>query len=96
MKKHSLRMLDEDIRIISDKDEDYVESLRTYILSTIKKYDDVNTPFPMPFLNKALYACVFLTDELFKERQNVAELKEQLETLEKLSNKGKGKQGSKN
>lgn len=90
MKRHSLRLLDEDIRIISDKEEAYVNAVGEYILSTIQRFDDVNTPFPMPFLNKALYACVFITDELLQERQKVEELKTRIEALERPGGRVKG------
>ena len=91
--KHNLRLLNEDIRIVSENGEEHIKALGEYILDTIRKFDNVHTPFPMPFLNKALYACVFLADELFEARAQVEELKEQLAAAEKQST---GKQGGKN
>ncbi|MCL2397488.1 MAG: hypothetical protein FWC93_05420 [Defluviitaleaceae bacterium] len=90
-RKHNFHLLNEDIHIVSDKDGEYVEELRQYILSTIKKFDNVNTPFPMPYLTKALYACVFLTDELFEKKQEIEALAAKIEELENQPGKGKGK-----
>ena len=83
-----MRLLCEDIRIVSDSDAEHVESLRQYILSTIEKFDNVETSFPMPYLNKALYACVFLTDELFAAKKEISDLQARIAALEKP---GKGK-----
>ena len=82
MRKHSLQLLDEEIRIVSEKGEVYVENLGKYILSTIEKFDNVATPFPMPYLTKALYACVFLADELFDKREEIEKLEAKIAELE--------------
>jgi len=93
-KKHNLNLLNEDIRLISDKDDAYVEAIGQYILSTINKFDAINTPFPMPYLKKALYGCVFLTDELFEKKnenslllKKIAELEAKLEEVKKTDAK---------
>ena len=90
MKKYNLNLLNEDIRIVSDKGDAHVEGLRQYILTTIRRFDNVSTPFPMPYLNKALYACVFLADELDDKRCEIEVLKAKIAELEDKS-KGKGK-----
>ena len=90
MKKHNLQLLDEELRIVSEKDAEYIEAMGRYILETIEKFDNVSTPFPMPYLTKALYACVFLADELFEQREEVARLNDVIAALEK-SGKGKPK-----
>jgi len=76
--RYNLRLLNEDIRIVSENGEEYVKNLGKYIHATIGKFDNVHTPFPMPYLNKALYACVFLADELFEARKEIEGLKEML------------------
>ena len=81
MNKYTLWLLNEEIRIVSEKDSEYAYALRDYILATIEKFDDANTAFPMSYIKKALYASVFLADELFCER---AESKALLERLTKL------------
>jgi len=76
--RYNLKLLNEDIRIVSENGEEYVKSLGRYIHTTIGKFDNIETPFPMPYLNKALYACVFLADELFEARAEIEGLKEML------------------
>ena len=91
MKKHNLVLLDEEMRIVSEKDEDYVEALGRYILATIEKFDNVATPFPMPYLTKALYASVFLADELFESRDEIERLKAKIAELDGTKSKAKKK-----
>ena len=90
-RKHNLNLLNEDIRLVSEKDDAYVKALGDYILTTINKFDVINTPFPMPYLKKALYGCVFLADELFERKQeNTLLLKKIAELEAKLEEHGLG------
>ena len=82
-KRYNLKLFNENIRIVSEKDDAYVEGLYKYILSTIEKFDNVGTTFPMNYLTKALYACVFMADEVMTKRQEVEELSMKLAELEK-------------
>ena len=82
-KRYNLKLFNESIRIVSEKDEAYIESLYNYILSTIEKFDNVGTTFPMNYLSKALYACVFMADEVLIKRQEVEELTMKLAEAEK-------------
>jgi len=83
-KRYNLKLFNENIRIVSEKDDAYVEGLYKYILSTIEKFDNVGSSFPMNYLTKALYACVFLADELLSSRKEVEELSEKVAELEKI------------
>ena len=78
-KRYNLKLFNENIRIVSEKDDAYIESLYKYILSTIEKFDNVGTTFPMNYLTKSLYACVFMADEVLIKRQEVEELSAKLE-----------------
>ena len=82
-KRYNLKLFNENIRIVSEKDDVYIEMLYKYILSTIEKFDNVGTTFPMNYLTKALYACVFMADEVLIKRQEVEELTIKLAELEK-------------
>jgi len=93
--KYNLRLLNEDIRIVSENGEEYVKSLRKYIHTTIGKFDNIETPFPMPYLNKALYACVFLADELFEARAEIEGLKEMLAAAQEKPAKQGGAKNAK-
>jgi len=83
-KRYNLKLFNENIRVVSDKDDAYVEGLYKYILSTIEKFDNVVTSFPMNYLTKSLYACVFLADELFAKKQEIEDLAMRVAELEKL------------
>jgi len=82
-KRYNLKLFNENIRIVSEKDDAYVEELYKYILSTIERFDNVSTTFPMNYLTKALYACVFMSDEVLAKRQEVEELTIKLAEAEK-------------
>jgi len=82
-KRYNLKLFNENIRIVSEKDDVYIESLYKYILSTIERFDNVGTTFPMNYLTKALYACVFMADEVLIKRQEVEELSVKVAELEK-------------
>jgi len=82
-KRYNLKLFNENIRIVSEKDDVYIETLYKHILSTIEKFDNVGTTFPMNYLTKSLYACVILADEVLVKRQEVEELTMKLAELEK-------------
>ena len=82
-KRYNLKLFNENIRIVSEKDDAYIEELYKYILSTIEKFDNVGTTFPMNYLTKALYACVFMADEVLANRQDIEEMSMKLAELEK-------------
>ena len=82
-KRYNLKLFNENIRIISEKDDAYIEELYKYILSTIERFDNVGTTFPMNYLTKSLYACVFMADEVLANRQEIEEMSIRLAELEK-------------
>jgi hypothetical protein len=97
-KRYNLKLFNENIRIVSDKDDAYIEALYKYILSTIEKFDNVGTTFPMNYLTKSLYACVFMADEVLANRQEMEEMSMKLAELEKtleIKKKYKGADGKK-
>lgn|GEM_PF-1633622 len=81
-KRYNLKLFNENVRIVSEKDDAYIEGLYKYILSTIEKFDNVGSSFPMNYLTKALYACVFLADELLAVK---TQAKEDTEKMEEMS-----------
>jgi len=78
-RRYNLKLFNENIRIVSEMDDAYIETLYKYILSTIERFDNVGTTFPMNYLTKALYACVFMADAVLMNREEVEELKAKLE-----------------
>ena len=80
-KRYNLKLFNENIRIVSEKDDAYIEGLYKYILSTIEKFDNVGSSFPMNYLTKALYACVFLADESLTTKQQLQEASEKIEDM---------------
>jgi len=82
-KRYNLKLFNENIRIVSEKDDAYVEELYNYITTTIEKFDNVSTTFPMNYLTKALYACVFMSDEVLAKRAEIEELTIKLAEAEK-------------
>ena len=82
-KRYNLKLFSENIRIVSDKDDAYIEALYKYILSTIERLDNVGTTFPMNSLVKALYACVFIADEVMMKKEQLEEMSVKLAELEK-------------
>jgi len=90
-KRYNLKLFNENVRIVSEKDDAYIEGLYKYILSTIEKFDNVGSSFPMNYLTKALYACVFLADELLtvktqakEDAVKIEEMSHRLAELEKM------------
>ena len=70
-KKYNLKILNQNVPILSDEGDEYVDSLYRYVLSVVGKYDDNSSPFPMSATLKALYACIHLADELFRKQEEL-------------------------
>jgi|GEM_PF-72382 len=87
MKKYNLMFLNQNLPIISDEGDEYVDALHRYISATIDKFDSPDSHYPISILMKSLYACVSLTDELFKKQ---IELDITKKALAKSENKGDG------
>ena len=68
-KKYNFKILGQDLPILSDEAEEYVDSLYRHILAIAAKYDEDGSPYPMSVTTKALYCCVELADELFKKHE---------------------------
>jgi hypothetical protein len=62
-KKYNLHFFNENIRIVSNEGDEYIQELYEYIMTVMDGLED------MPYITKALYACVLLADELLKEKR---------------------------
>jgi len=82
-KRYNLKLFNENIRIVSEKDDAYIEDLYKYILSTIEKFDSVGSTFPMNYLTKSLYACVYMADEVLANKEEMEEMSIRIAELEK-------------
>ncbi|MCL2573643.1 MAG: hypothetical protein FWE34_03705 [Defluviitaleaceae bacterium] len=97
-KRYNLKLFNENIRIVSEQDDAYVEQMYKYILATIEKFDNAGSSFPMNYLIKSLYACVFMADEVLTKRAEVEELTRKLAEAEKkleIKNKYKSAESKK-
>jgi len=75
-KRYNMQLLNENIPIKADSKE-YGDKIHAHILNTISKFDTKEQPLSISNTQKALYAAIFITDELLTLIQETEKLKEQ-------------------
>lgn len=82
-RKYQWMLLGEEVAISTDKDEGYINRLYDRIVAKLEEVEKIDTAFPMSHTKKALFACVFLANDLLEQKAINDELAERIEALER-------------
>ena len=86
-KQYTIKIMNEEIRIMSDDSEEHIRQVENYVIDTIKSFYLPGVDDPLKYPGKGFFASFLIANDLLKAREELEEAKKEAAALKEDNKK---------